>query len=156
MQCFRCYSYGHITVQCPNREACGRCSIGHSSKVCLGDQPNKCTLCKGSHKAWDKSCPMKKQEMERISQALASTPYRYPLKPTGKTPATPSLGKDEEIVEDCMDVTPDPNLASSQPALARKPPQTTKFLAAGALPIPQLSQKKTTSKKIPISSKNSP
>lgn len=26
IQCFRCYSYGHITVQCTNKPACGHCS----------------------------------------------------------------------------------------------------------------------------------
>lgn len=40
MQCFRCYSYGHITVQCTNKEACGHCSGEHSSKDCPGNSPS--------------------------------------------------------------------------------------------------------------------
>lgn len=49
MQCFRCYSYRHITVQCTNKEACGYCSGKYSSKDCPGNSPSRCTLCKGNH-----------------------------------------------------------------------------------------------------------
>ncbi len=80
IQCFRCYSYGHITVHCTNKPLCGHYSQEHSSKDCPGELTQKCILCNGNHKAWDKTCRPKKVEMERIAKALAQTPYRYPIK----------------------------------------------------------------------------
>lgn len=80
---------------------------------------------------------MKKQEIERIAQARASTPYRYPMKSITNTSATSSPTRDEEVFEDCMDIRPDQLSTNS-----KKPPRAPKFLAAGGLPIPQLSQKK--------------
>lgn len=79
-QCFRCYSYGHIIVQYIIKEVCGYFVGKHCSKTCTAKQLCKCILCKGNHKAWDRSYPLKKQEIERISQARTSMPYRYPTK----------------------------------------------------------------------------
>lgn len=102
VQCFQCYSYGHITVQCTNTPAYSHCSQEHSSKDCLGDLPQKCTLCKRNHKVWDKTCPHKKVEMERIAKTLAQTPYRYPIKEKEQK-VNGYLDQDDPFVGDEMD-----------------------------------------------------
>ena len=138
IQCFRCYSYGHITVQCTDKAACGHCSQEHSSKDCPGNLPQKCVLCKGNHKAWDKACPHKKAEMERIAKALAQTPYRYPT--NGKDQrADGDLSQDDPFAEDEMGTqVPIEEPPRLLPGKRRLP---TKFLAAGGPPVPNLSRR---------------
>ena len=73
-QCFVCWQYGHLSTSYPNKEICGRCAEAHNHRECPKDKPIKCTVCGGSHEAWDKSCIKKKSEIERMRAARLNTP----------------------------------------------------------------------------------
>ena len=61
IQCFKCYQYGHTTVQCSYEEKCGHCAGSHAtqSNSCSEGFRVRCCLCHGAHKPWMKSCPKK-------------------------------------------------------------------------------------------------
>ncbi|KAG9636027.1 hypothetical protein KCU64_g14772, partial [Aureobasidium melanogenum] len=84
LQCFKCYEYGHTTRSCSNTEKCGHCAEEHLTKDCPAPAGTKiCALCKGPHKAWDRSCKYGKKEMERVAMEIEKVrqqPY-YPEDP---------------------------------------------------------------------------
>ncbi|KAI4120970.1 MAG: hypothetical protein LQ347_006992 [Umbilicaria vellea] len=53
-------------------------------RECPKDKPIKCTVCKGSHEAWDKTCIKKKLEIERMRAARFNTPAFHEI---SKAPA---------------------------------------------------------------------
>ena len=60
-QCFRCYHYGHIGIQCNASQICGYCNEPHETKQCqqrstVAFAP-RCTVCKGAHTAWTTADP---------------------------------------------------------------------------------------------------
>ena len=79
LQCFRCYEYGHTTRQCRNKEACGHCAEEHLTRDCPAPNgPQTCTLCKGTHSAWDQRCVYRKKDMERAEgekERVRAQPY---------------------------------------------------------------------------------
>ena len=83
-QCFVCWQYGHLSTSCPNKEICGRCAEAHNHRECPKDKPIKCTVCRGSHEAWDKICIKKKLEIERMRAARFNTPAFHEI---SKAPA---------------------------------------------------------------------
>ncbi len=141
MQYLRCYSYWHITLQWTNKEGDTYWSGKPNFKTCLGNQSSRCILCRDDHKAYDQLGRMKKQEMKRISQTFALTPYIYSIKDPINVSSIFSPERNKEVFEDWIEVRPDPNLESSQP-LTKIQPWITKFLAAGVLFILQPSPKK--------------
>ncbi len=142
LQCFRCYSYQHITVQFTNKEACAHFSDEHSFKNCPGNLTPRCTLYKGNYKAWDRVCPLKKQETDCIAQALLLTPHRYPTnKPTTRI-INISLDKDVFYEAD-IDITPPLSPPGEQTENAKsKNNRPARFLVAGSLLIARLTSKK--------------
>jgi len=88
IQCFKCYYYGHTTVQCTREERCGHCAGAHptNSEACLTGYKPKCCLCGGGHKPWQKECPEKKKEIQRILIAKGMTPRRFEVR--GRVAAT--------------------------------------------------------------------
>lgn len=82
IQCFKCYKYGHITTQCSHSEACGHCAGEHSTRsgLCTQGYSVKCCACGGAHKPWEKSCPKKREELQRIRDQVAMTPSRFPVR----------------------------------------------------------------------------
>jgi len=82
IQCFKCYHYGHTTVQCIREERCGHCAGAHltNSEACLAGFKPKCCLCGGGHKSWQKECPEKKKEIQRILIAKDMTPHRFEVR----------------------------------------------------------------------------
>ena len=141
MQCFRCYSYRHITVQCTNKEACGHCSGEHSSKDCPGNLPSPCTLCKGNHKAWERVRPLKKQEIDRIAQALLLTPHCYPTKNAIMRTSGTTSDKDVFYEAD-MDITPSLPPQQKQRGKDNNVNRPARNLVAGNLPIRRRSSQK--------------
>lgn len=91
IQCFKCYHYGHTTVQCTREERCGHCADAHptNSKACLTGFKPKCCLCGGGHKPWQKECPKKKKEIQRILIAKDMTPHRFEIR--GRVAATKDI-----------------------------------------------------------------
>ncbi len=141
MQCFRCYSYGNITVQCTNKEVCRHCSGEHSSKDYPGSLPSRCTLCKGNHKAWERVCPLKKQEIDRIAQALLLTPHCYLTKAAIMRTSGTTSDKDVFYEAD-MDITPFLPPQQEKPGKDKNVNRPARFLVAGNLPIPRRSSQK--------------
>lgn len=140
-------------VQFSNKEACGHCSREHSSKDCPENLPNQCTLCKGNHKAWERVCLLKKQELDRIAQALLLTSHQYPA----KTPAfqSPISAADKKVFyKTDMDITPFLPPQQSQPPRNRDASRPAKFLATNSLLFPKRTSQKTHAIKIQVSSKN--
>lgn len=128
-------------MQYTNKKAFGHCSCKHSSRTCHDDPPSQYILSKSSHKTEERSFPIKKHEKRQRYQALALKPYRYLRKNAVKASSIFSLRKIKKVFEDCINVTLDPNVASSQ-FLAKKQPRVTKFLAVDTCLIPQFSKKK--------------
>ena len=79
LQCFKCYHYGHITVQCTREERCGHCAGRHSTQAnaCVSGVKPKCCLCGGPHKPWQRECPDKQKEIARIQYQISITPSRF-------------------------------------------------------------------------------
>lgn len=90
-QCLRCCNYGHIGTQCSASQACGHCTGGHEIRECtakstLGFVP-KCTVCKGSHTAWNAACPARQKEIQRVEKAKQERNHYWPTPPR-RTPST--------------------------------------------------------------------
>ena len=70
-QCYNCQEFGHSASRCTNAQVCAKCSGNHSIRDCHGSDL-KCQNCtkKGhsdtSHKAFDRNCPVIKDEIARI------------------------------------------------------------------------------------------
>ena len=128
-------------VQCTNKVACSHCSQEHNSKDYPGDLPQKCILCKGNHKAWDKICFNMKVEIEYIAKAPAQIPYKYPIKEK-KQRVNDSLSNNDPFAEDEMDtqelIKKSPRLL---PGKKQAPLKAAKFSAAGGPSIPNLIQR---------------
>lgn len=94
IQCFKCYQYGHTTVQCTREERCGHCAGSHATKgeACPPGYKPKCCACGGDHKPWMRACPEKQKEIQRILYQKSITPDSFPTK--AKTAALPSTSTD--------------------------------------------------------------
>ena len=57
LRCFKCQRFGHSKFACKRSAICARCgSEEHGENPCGG--PLNCINCKGTHTAYDKSCPV--------------------------------------------------------------------------------------------------
>ena len=78
-QCFRCYKYGHIGLQCSAEQVCGYCGEPHETKSCPQrhgkDFQPKCAGCRGAHTAWSKACPSRKKEEARPGRRKPRQPH---------------------------------------------------------------------------------
>jgi hypothetical protein len=72
-QCFRWYSYGHISTQCNGSQICGYYIEQHETKHCKQKGVEgftlRCAVCKGAHTAWSNACPAGKKKIGRVEQA---------------------------------------------------------------------------------------
>ena len=64
-QCFKCQGYGHKASICTRKATCGKCAQEHETKNCESET-RKCALCKGPHAAWERECPARHRESERM------------------------------------------------------------------------------------------
>ena len=63
LRCFKCQRFGHSKFACKRSAICARCgSEEHGENPCGG--PLNCINCKGTHTAYDKSCPVWIKETE--------------------------------------------------------------------------------------------
>ncbi len=83
VQCFKCYSYGHVAKHCTSVIKCGFCAAaGHKSADCpkQGEvKAHKCTNCKGNpnHTAWARECPVRRARVAAARQAYLDRPTRF-------------------------------------------------------------------------------
>ena len=81
-QCYKCQEWGHMAGHCKNETKCAECNKGHDTrdheKVAPG-APKACAACGGlGHAAYQKICPRKRQENERVARRLAARPIMTP------------------------------------------------------------------------------
>jgi hypothetical protein len=82
-RCFRCHAFGHIGRHCTKQARCGHCACaahegGEASCPEKEDSGKKrCVNCSGAHTAWDRSCPVAKQESNRAHQAYLHRPLQF-------------------------------------------------------------------------------
>ena len=91
-QCLNCARYGHKAQRCPNQRACTICSENHTSTSCQNSIP-KCTLCQGSHSAFDKRCTNRSKEIDRIKTAQFDSPRYHQTQITSAKSPTPKPKK---------------------------------------------------------------
>lgn len=67
--CFKCFRYGHISVNCKDATTCGRCSEEHQTEVCKNEK--YCKNCKhNDHGPLNKGCPVYIKEQEIIKTKI--------------------------------------------------------------------------------------
>lgn len=76
-QCFKCLKFGHITSECKNSEACGKCAGKHATRECDGRNPLKCCNCvifgheEVTHSAYDEDkCPVLRRKMIEKARSI--------------------------------------------------------------------------------------
>ena len=71
LRCFRCQRFGHHQANCARPQVCGVCSGLHETRLCLdrfkAKEPvtHRCPNCSGAHHAWNPSCPVRTQWVDR-------------------------------------------------------------------------------------------
>ena len=85
--CFQCQRYGHASISCKRKEACGKCAGDHSHSTCTITVPDlfKCATCLGKHKFTSSTCPFYERALPisgrvqrgEISNVAASKMYAY-------------------------------------------------------------------------------
>ena len=77
LQCFKCQQVGHPASDCPNDQACLKCSLNHPHKDCPNNDssdPNllKCVNCDGNHAACSRKCEyLKAASIQAINKQKA-------------------------------------------------------------------------------------
>jgi hypothetical protein len=99
IQCFKCYHYGHTTVQCTREERCGHCAGSHATnaEACLAGFKPRCCLCGGGHKPWQKECSEKRKEIQRVIVEKENTPHRFIIRKTTTAKNRPYFREDEDF-----------------------------------------------------------
>jgi hypothetical protein len=76
-QCYKCCQYSHIVLTCRQPQTCGNYAKKHPFTSCPTSNDPRTFTCKnrkGKHRAWDKSCLVKKTEAEQAATASATRP----------------------------------------------------------------------------------
>ena len=69
-QCYNCHQYGHRAASCKNTPQCGQCkSTDHKADKCnIEPTQFKCCNCDGNHEAWNKDCPSRIAERQKLCE----------------------------------------------------------------------------------------
>ena len=67
-QCFKCFSYEHVTNMCHTNQKCNACGGNHHFNICTNKQNPKCLQCNGEHFANSIKCPKRKDVLKQIRQ----------------------------------------------------------------------------------------
>ena len=67
LQCYNCYQFGHASRVCVGDKVCQNCSQPEHGEC---DRSKKCTNCKGSHHARDKTCKVYIREQEALLKSV--------------------------------------------------------------------------------------
>jgi hypothetical protein len=81
-RCLNCQLYmpQHFARNCPNKRACSTCGQDHDSKECTQRDKPFCMSCKtNSHASWDRGCPTRKSECQKLDARRPedTSPYFY-------------------------------------------------------------------------------
>ncbi len=65
IQCFKCYYYKHITIQCIKEKKCDYYVESHAInfEACMTSFKFKCCLCEEDYKSWQKKYLKKRKEI---------------------------------------------------------------------------------------------
>ena len=75
-QCFNCQGYGHKADVCKKKPKCGKCAQEHETKQCKTEVV-QCANCNAAHTAWDRECPRRQKEDERMEALKDITPSYF-------------------------------------------------------------------------------
>lgn len=91
LQCFNCQRFGHLARQCKRPPVCGHCAAEHLTRKCVRASdhacpdssqchhpPALCALCKGSHSASSRACPVRQELIQKRAMAFAMAGPFYP------------------------------------------------------------------------------
>ena len=82
MQCFKCYSYGHMAHSCKKEIACGYCGKNHTTHSCTVEtkaEQHKCVNCKENHTTWSQKCKIRQKNTAETKRRLKSRATFYPV-----------------------------------------------------------------------------
>ena len=86
-QCFKCLQYGHKATKCSKEITCNKCSGQYLANECV-NLALKCAVCQGPHGSFDKNCPLRIKEIDKIKAAQMATPRYHEtetkMKPTSE------------------------------------------------------------------------
>lgn len=86
-QCFKCLQYGHKATKCSKGVTCNKCSGQHLANKCV-NLALRCAVCQGPHGSFDKNCPLRIKEIDKIKAAQMATPRYHKtdtrIKPAGE------------------------------------------------------------------------
>ena len=77
-QCFYCQQYGHSREDCPaSTPACAHCAGNHEIADCTiknqsGVRTSRCAVCRGGHRSFDKTCPVRQSLLDDARSARAN------------------------------------------------------------------------------------
>lgn len=99
LRCFNCQQFGHHGKSCAKSSVCAKCSgKGHSSShdtPCQNEA--RCANCSGMHPAFDRSCPVWKQEQEvqrlKVMSNISYPEARRMITASNQTPTFASVVK---------------------------------------------------------------
>ncbi|KAK3349470.1 hypothetical protein B0T25DRAFT_548200 [Lasiosphaeria hispida] len=79
IQCYQCFSFGHIASHCSTQQVCGFYGLsGHTGSFCPSKEekkPPKCINCSGCHQAWAAKCPNRPQPQQQPQLQKQPQPY---------------------------------------------------------------------------------
>jgi hypothetical protein len=93
-QCYNCWGYGHIGRYCGRKTRCCHCaSAGHEGgeKDCPArekEATKRCVNCSGQHAAFDRVCPVAKEQRYRAKEAYSRRPRQFELSGFSSSEAT--------------------------------------------------------------------
>lgn len=81
-RCFNCCGFSHISTQCKNKQACGRCGKGHKTSDCK-QKKEECINCKSvsikyklkldtNHNAYSHKCPTLMKKVDSFAKKFIS------------------------------------------------------------------------------------
>lgn len=115
-QCFRCLQYGHKAIKCTKEISCNKCSGQHKASGCTSSAL-KCAFCQGGHGSFDKNCPQRRKEVDKIKAAQLATPQYHEME--ARTEST-AKGNSLEFPTPAETTR---STALPNPELARRPTQ---------------------------------
>lgn len=91
-QCFNCWVYDYIKIQCHFFKKCDICGEPEHKEVCQVFKTKvKCSNCEEGHHVQSKLCAHRQKEIEKLKAVRAVTPFYFPERPCSKFSISQSI-----------------------------------------------------------------